>query len=479
MAVQELELTNKKKSTKFSTVKFDENIKEKIEAAPDLVFRDGSRVSGSEMWRFMTTEGPKRYPNLFSKGKNHGFSDDAELISGFRRNYFNTTMYDRLNRFAAKGTPVVFIQGGQTHEPYYAAGGIPIRPGQVNGWATNSKENMDYDEADLRRLQIREIGRQALTVDACQTAKYEIIQNELVQGISIIAPYLCTRCSDIGYGVEAHRHGKVQLPLLPVDFPVNNQQNKPWAREYVAENLRRLVRKIAELSKVEVNDDVLWKEIKLHNEKRRLAREYLDLWWSAPVPPTNSQDHTAIAGLGNESSNDPVAAKQILEESLKEVKERIRNNVKGKNLSDDPVRLFICGSCVNPNPHVVDRAGGVVVGKDDGLSEIFYDVEETGDPYEQLAKTMLSFPYELPTEERGRWVAEQVKKSRADGMIFMYQWGCNFQSAAARLVADVVKKEAGVPTIIIERAMAESAQGQEQLHNRVEVFIEMLRQGKK
>lgn len=463
---------------KNSNFNYPEEVKEKLEATANLVFKDGSHVTPEEIWQFMTVEGPKRYPNLFSKGKNHGFSDDIDLVSGLKRNYFNVTLYDRLNKAAAQDVPVVFIQGGQTHEPYYAAGGIPIRPGHVNGWATNAKENISYEEADLRRLQIREIGRQQLTVDACQTAKYEIIQNKMVPGIKIIAPYLCTRCSDIAYGVEAHRHGEVKLPLVPVDFPVNSQGNSTWSREYVADNLRRLVQEIAKISKTEINDDILWKVIKIHNEKRRLAREYVNLWWSAKIPPTNSQDHTAIIGLGNESSGDPIAAKQILEESLLEVKERVKNNIKGKGLADDPVRIFICGSCVNPNSHVVDRAGGVIVGKDDGWSEIFFDIEETGDPYEQMAKTMLSYPYELPTEERGHWVAEQVKKSRADGMIFMYQWGCNFQSAAARLVADVVKKETGIPTIIIERSMAESSEGQEQLHNRVEVFIEMLKQFK-
>lgn len=453
---------------------YPEEIRQKFLDTDDLELSDGSRVSTDEIWRFMTVEGPERYPHLFSKTKMHGMSDDVGLVSGIKRNYLTITMSDRLNRAAENGIPVVFVQGGQTHEAYYAGGGIPIRPGHVNSWATKLKENMDFEEADMRRLQIREIGRQELTVDACQTAKYEIIQKGMVP-VAMIAPYLCTRCSDIAYGVEAHRHGPIELPLLPVDYPVNDQGDKEWAGDYVAENLRRLVQKIAELSKKDVSDEDLWDSIRLHNEKRQLAREYVKLWWSAPTPPTNSQDHTAIMSLGNESSADPVASKQILKEALAEVKERLKNAVKGKGLVDNPVRIFICGSCVSPNLKLVDSCGGVVVGKDDGWSEIYNDVEEGGDPYDQLAKTMLAYPYEQPTEERARWVAEQVKESKADGMIFMYQWGCNYQSAVARMVADIVKKEAGVPTIIIEKAMAESQQGHEQLHGRVEVFIEMLK----
>ncbi|MFZ3058800.1 MAG: 2-hydroxyacyl-CoA dehydratase family protein [Candidatus Methanoperedens sp.] len=454
--------------------KYPEEVRSRLFETDDLVFRDGKRVTPGDIWDFMTEEGPRRHPHLFSDSRYHGLSKDTNLISGVKRNYFSITVHERLTEAARNGVPVVFIQGGQTHEPYYAAGGIPTRPGMVNGWATNLKENQDYQEADFRRLQIREIGRQELTVEACQTAKYEIIQEGMVP-IALIAPYLCLRCSDIAYGVEAHRHGNIKIPLLLVDSPVNHQRDKEWAAEYVADNLRRLTRKIGELGNREVTDEDLRKEIKLHNHKRRIARDYVKLWWSASTPPTNSTDHTGIMQLGNESNSDPVAAKQILEESFCEVKERVKNSIKGEGIEDDPVRLFICGSCVNPSMKHVDSLGGAVVGKDDGWSEVSVDVDETGDPYEKLAKAIVSFPYELPTEERGLWTAEQVIRSNADGLIFMHQWGCNYQSGVARIVADIVREETGIPTITIERAMAESREGHEQMHSRVEIFIEMLK----
>ena len=453
----------------------NEGIKERFLDTPALGFRDGRKVSTAEIWEFLTVEGPRRYPNQFSQGDRRGFSEDIDLISGIKRHYLGLSLHDRLNKAAKNGVPVVLIQGGQTHEPYYAAGAIPVRPGIVNGWATNSKENMTYEEADLRRLEIREVGRQQLSVEACQTAKYEIIQNGLVP-ITMVAPYLCTRCSDIGFGVEAHRHGPIPVGLAPVDYPVNGQHRKPWAARYVSKNLRRTVGQIAERSGTAVTDQALWDEIRLHNEKRRLAREFQELWWNAEVPPTNSQDHGGIRGLGNESSGDPVAAKQILEESLAEVRGRVAKGQRGAGLAENPVRLFVCGSCISPNLKQVDRSGGVVAGKDDGWSEVCVDVEEGGDPYEKLAAAMLQWPYELPTQERASWTAEQVRKSRSQGLLFMYQWGCNFQSGAARMVADIVKDLTGVPTLIAERAMAERAEGHEQLHTRVDVFIEMLQQ---
>jgi benzoyl-CoA reductase/2-hydroxyglutaryl-CoA dehydratase subunit BcrC/BadD/HgdB len=345
----------------------------------------------------------------------------------------------------------------------------------VSSWALYLKEKQSYAEASHNRQQLREKSAQKLTVDACQTAGYGIIQAGDVP-VTMIAPYLANRCSDIAFGVEAHRNGPVKLPLGLVDFPVNDQAGKDWAVSYTAKNLRRLVEDIAKVSGKPVTDQDLWDEYKVHNEKRQLVREYLKLWWAAKTPPTNSQDHIAIMGLGNESWADPVAAKQILAESLAEVKQRIADGRRGHGLVADPSRLFILGSCVNPNLHHTDQAGGVVVGKDDGYSETFYDVPESGaDPYLALSQTVLSYPYEQPTEKRAQWTAEQVQAARADGVIFMHQWGCNYQSGVARLIVDYVGAATGKPTTIIERTFAESPEGHEQLNTRVETFLEIAR----
>jgi len=266
----------------------------------------------------------------------------------------------------------------------------------------------------------------------------------------------------------------VQLGL--VDVPVNEQQSKEWAVDYTARNLRTLVGQIADISGKKVTDADLWKEYRIHNEKRQLARELAKIWWDAPQPPTNSQDRGAFTGLGNESHGDPVAAKQILEEVLLEVKARVARGEGGFGISENPVRLFILGSCVGPNVKNTDYNGAIVAGKDDGWSEIYYDVPESGDdPYKALARTILNYPYELPTEKRARWTAEQIRAARADGVIFMHQWGCNYQSSISRLVVDVVTEELGIPGAVLERSFNENPTGQEQFNTRMETFIEIVR----
>lgn len=105
------------------------------------------------------------------------------------------------------------------------------------------------------------------------------------------------------------------------------------------------------------------------------------------------------------------------------------------------------------------------------------DIEENGDPYEKVAQAIIASPYEMAADERGRWVSDQVRRSRAEGLIFMYQPGCNYQSAAARIVSDIVEGETGTSAMILERSPMSQCPcmaTRGPLRNRIEAFIEML-----
>jgi len=456
---------------------YPEEVKARLDETDDLEFRDGRRVSPEEIWHFLSEEGPRRFPHAFSTSQYYGgrISNDTGLLSAVKRNYLQLSAKDRLLDAHNKGVPIVLVQGGQNMDPYYAAGGIPLRPGFVMRQAQHKEEGLDLRKADLRSQSILETGRRTISIEACHQISAHAAADEEIVPIDLIAPYLSLRCSDMAYLVESHRHGKKNIPLYLVDYPVNRQHEKEWAVEYLATMLHTLTQKIGALSGKEVSDEVLKEEIKFLNTGRKLAREYNELWLSAKVPPTNSTDHRSFVGLGQDYNGDEVAAIQILKEGYKETKERVKHSVKGNGLSDDPARIFICGSCVGPNPNHVDRAGGVVVGRDDGWSVVNVDVKETGDPYQNLSRAILSFPYELPTEERAIWTAQEAKESRADGLIFMYNWGCNYQTAVGRMIADIVKENTGIPSINIDVGELGRMEAPEQSENRVESFIEMLR----
>jgi benzoyl-CoA reductase/2-hydroxyglutaryl-CoA dehydratase subunit BcrC/BadD/HgdB len=460
--------------TKEATFRYPERIKEDFLKTPDIHFENGEIVSARKIWDFMTEEAPRRFPHAFDARLSFigRLSDDVDFFSGIKREYLQLSLRDRALAAHDHGIPLVMTQGGQTMETYYAAGSIPLRPGLVMQWARDMQEGLNLRQSDQRGIEILETGRNKVSMEACnQIGAHSAVASGVVP-IDLVAPYLALRCSDMAYLVESHRGLPRQTPIQVVDYPIN-QQGKPWAVDLVAEELRKLIGTISKLSKKKVTEAVLHEHIVKANKARGLARSIINQWWEAELPPTNSLDIN-ITHLANDFLGDPSATIQVLEETKSEVEARIKNKVLGRGLSPDPKRIFICGSCVGPNPTHVEQSGGVVVGRDDSWNLLYTDVKETGDPIRALAEGILGYPYELPTTKRAQWTAETIKKSRADGVIFMYNWGCNYQTSVARMMADLIKEETGLPTTFIEVGELGRSEATEQSENRVEAFIEML-----
>jgi benzoyl-CoA reductase/2-hydroxyglutaryl-CoA dehydratase subunit BcrC/BadD/HgdB len=442
---------------------------------PGLDFADGSHVSAEEIWRFMTEEAPRRFPHTFATGGAiiNRLSSDVRLFSGIKRSYLTLTLKDRVLKAHERKIPIVLIQGGQTLDPYYAAGAIPLRPGFVMGWARDMQEGLSVRQNDQRGIEIMESGRNRVSMESCnQIAAHAAISGAIVP-IDLIAPYLCLRCSDMAYLVESHRSRQGVQPLMVVDQPID-QVGKPWAADLVAAELRKLVARIDALTGRRTTDEAFRRQIQLHNRIRKLAREIVELNWAAEEPPLNSQDSAAVPSIANDFAGDPVATLQVISEMKEEVALRVRNRVRAEGLNPNPKRLFICGSCVGPNSGHVEDAGAVLVGRDDNWSSIFFDVAEQGDPYRASAEAILAYPYEQPTEQRAAWTVDMIRRSRAQGVVFMYNWGCNFQTGVARLLSDIIKDQTGLPATFIEVGELGRSEATEQSENRIEAFIEMI-----
>jgi benzoyl-CoA reductase/2-hydroxyglutaryl-CoA dehydratase subunit BcrC/BadD/HgdB len=242
----------------------------------------------------------------------------------------------------------------------------------------------------------------------------------------------------------------------------------------VAAELRKLVARIDALTGHQTTDEAFRRQIQLHNRIRKLAREIVELNWSAEEPPLNSQDSAAVPSIANDFAGDPVATLQVIQEMKEEVALRVKNKVRAEGLNPKPKRLFICGSCVGPNSGHVEDAGAVLVGRDDNWSSIFFDVAEQGDPYRASAEAILAYPYEQPTEQRAAWTVDMIRRSRAQGVVFMYNWGCNFQTGVARLLSDIIKEKTNLPATFIEVGELGRSEATEQSENRIEAFIEMI-----
>lgn len=459
---------------------YPEEVRPLLLETADLVFGDGRRVTAGEIWDYMTRIAPARYPYAFNDSISfgHRLSSDVWLMSGIRRAYMEMTGTERIEDARRKGTPLVIIQGGYTFEPYYAAGCMPVGPIFPKNWLMFLAQGDSYMERSRRSMRLLDESRAHLDIEACNLIASLSLLNSYEAPVDMIAPFVCTRCSDMAYVMEAYAvkaglRGGRAVPSYILDYPVNNDWGE-WRVDYLEKELRLLVEKLGGLSGKEVEDEDLRAEIRRENRARELIRECQAIWWGAKVPPTNSKDNS-LAHFGVGGSFDFTASIQVLEESRRELSDRARRGIKGHGVADDPARLFVCGSCVNPNPAFVDDRGGVIVGKDDIWSTATVRVKETGDPYRSLAEAMAALPYERPTAERAEWTAEQVRESRADGVVFLYNWGCNYQSAISAMVADIVRERTGLPTACIGMGELTRLESLEQSQNRIDAFLEMLK----
>jgi benzoyl-CoA reductase/2-hydroxyglutaryl-CoA dehydratase subunit BcrC/BadD/HgdB len=470
MSVQTL--TRNEAADRFS---YPEEIKEDFLRTPGLHFMDGSYVDSAAIWDFMTVEGPRRFPYAYNRARNNQsrLSKDVYFFSGIKYGYLNLTMRDRLIKAHEKGVPIVHVEGGQTVDPYFAAGAIPIVPGPLRAMARDAVEGLDVKDANRRAMKIMEDGRQAISIECCNNpiGSIEAIHQSALP-VDMVAPYLCLRCTDYSYILEAYRTKLKNTRLHFIDFPVT--RDGAWTVDYVAQLIYDLVKKLSELRGVEVTEEDLWKEIRRENHGRRLARETMEAIWNAGEIPVTGADIFSIITSGRFDRGDSLACFEFLQQARGEVIRRVENGVRAAGIPEKPVRLLTVGSCFGFWFDFAEEKGAVLVGTDDHLSKIYADVGEQGNPYEEIAKTILRYDYELPTEQRAQYIVDLVKKTRADGVICGYNWGCNYQSAVSRMIADIVKKESGVPTINLQVAELGFLDGNEQTQNRVEAFIEML-----
>lgn len=455
--------------------RYSESNKEKFLESDVITFKDGTVVAPAEVWHYLTVEGPEKYPNAFEVNIYQGNRDsrDETLAATLKNQYLSLTLSERLEKAKDKGKSIAFIQGGQAVDPYTAADTIALRPALINSWSSGRKHGETIHERNRRTRGNKEKSFHDMSFEACQTGGFEHIQAGDLR-VDIVAPYSVLRCSDVSYGLEAHRHGpNDKVKLFLADYPMRNQSDKPWAIEYFAKNLRRLTGTLDGITGKITSDEDLTNAIKLHNEGRRIAIELADLWWEADVPPTNGGDRGGLVTLGNlEVHGDTHATLSVLKEARRNIEERVKNGVRGHGVVDNPKRLFVLGSCVGLNNSRSEDYGAIVVGTDNMWSHLSTLVEEEGDPYYNLSKATLEYPYEQSIEKRALWTVEQIKRSRADGVIFLHNWGCNTQAAVARPIVDVIKRELGIPTFISERELGGLQHEQEQ--NRVNAFIEML-----
>lgn len=221
---------------------------------------------------------------------------------------------------------------------------------------------------------------------------------------------------------------------------------------------------------VEITEEKLRDAIRLHNETRRLLRQIYELRKMDNPPITGAQVlATIVAGTAIPRDKYNGMLKELLEdlkgaEGIKEYRARIM--VVG-GILDDPEYMDI-----------IEDQGGLVV--TDSLcfgTRLFWeDINESGDPYEAIARYQVQ---ERPTcprsygdqPKRAKFLRDMVKDFNVNGVIGERLLFCD-SWVVEHYMNDQDLKEAGVPFLKLDREYILSGKGQ--LRTRVQAFLEML-----
>jgi benzoyl-CoA reductase/2-hydroxyglutaryl-CoA dehydratase subunit BcrC/BadD/HgdB len=128
-----------------------------------------------------------------------------------------------------------------------------------------------------------------------------------------------------------------------------------------------------------------------------------------------------------------------------------------------------------PNPllQLLEQDHGAVIAVDE-LNDVTWEPLDPREPYEGLARRMITMPLNGPAERRVRHLQRLAREYRVDGVVHPCHWGCR-QGTGLRGLVQQGCREFGLPVLNLEvdcvdaRSFAEG-----QLRTRVEAFLELI-----
>jgi benzoyl-CoA reductase/2-hydroxyglutaryl-CoA dehydratase subunit BcrC/BadD/HgdB len=143
------------------------------------------------------------------------------------------------------------------------------------------------------------------------------------------------------------------------------------------------------------------------------------------------------------------------------------------------VPILVSGSIIE-EPRVLEileESGARVVADDlcTGLRHFYPADGEGGGPIERLIDRYMNrfpCPSRSKAEDRITMISELIKRSGAEGVVFLFQKFCTPHLADHPALAKQLK-QMGIPSIVVE--MEEAGVNEGQLRTRLEAFFEMLR----
>ncbi|NOX34387.1 MAG: 2-hydroxyacyl-CoA dehydratase [Deltaproteobacteria bacterium] len=255
-------------------------------------------------------------------------------------------------------------------------------------------------------------------------------------------------------------------------FILNVPQNYTKdAVKYLATQLEEMTRFVSDHTKRPLSKQRLSFALENFNTSTSLLKEIYDLARTKPSPVDNKflKDFGTVVALLMGTKQGIDICRAFKDELARRIKKGLHHASKEK------IRLMWIQNRIQypfPINEMLDDLGAKIVV--DELNNVTWEPMDPDNPFESIAKRMISIPFSMGTAERIRQMQNLAKAYRIDGAINPCHWGCR-QGTGARGLISKGLKDINVPVLNLEIDCVDSrnlAKGQ--IETRVEAFIEML-----
>jgi benzoyl-CoA reductase/2-hydroxyglutaryl-CoA dehydratase subunit BcrC/BadD/HgdB len=278
------------------------------------------------------------------------------------------------------------------------------------------------------------------------------------------------------------RHG---IPVLYADGP-HDEYEKTWPRvsdkrvKYISLESKEILRELKEIIGHSVTEEAAQRADARANNIFMRCNRIFDLIKKADPTPTsfnNIGTLVRLAKLGVNTTTICGDIEGIIDLFYTELQERVRQG-KGIQPKGAP-RVGVVTLYSIPEPiKIIEDAGLAVIVDFTGLATPKVDLVDSNytDFWEHGAETLIHFM----GIKFARRLVHVCREWNLDGAILNYQIGCRDSSAETLKARDLLGKEMGIPSLVIETDLTDPRHlSVEAMRNRVEAFAEILQSNKK
>ena len=262
---------------------------------------------------------------------------------------------------------------------------------------------------------------------------------------------------------------KVHVLQLPQN-QINESSFEPWVSE-----VEKMKEVIEECTGAVIDNEKINQAINLLNRERNVKKGIMDLAQIKPSPITGSELVNILFKVGFLADKEKGIT--LMKEIVSTYKEKASKS-QSPYTSKNP-RILISGVPLGVGSdkvvRILEEAGASVVGFENctGYKQVF-NIPETDNPVEALARQYLSIPCSVMSPNTGRFdlVESMVKDFSADGVVDLTWQACHTYNIESNPLEKFLNEKLNMPMLHLETDYSDS--DTEQLRVRIEAFLEML-----